>query len=69
MAQDLVPAEQGERALLGFWGGGASGMGCRGVAGVFKGGCPEISGFGFGKERCGDLGQTLRPLREWTLRG
>jgi len=35
-------AEQGERALLGFWGGGASGMGCRGSAGWFKKGRRDL---------------------------
>ena len=38
-------------------GGGA------GVCGRFKGGRPEIAGFGFGKGNRGDLGRTLRPLR------
>ena len=53
--------EQGEQALLGFWGGGGDGKRAMGVAGGLKREGPKVSARKQGWEGRGDRGRTLLP--------
>ena len=59
-ARCSAPSGAAWRLLLGFAWRLWDEIGCRGVAGWFKGAAPEISGSGLGKESCGDHGRTSR---------